>query len=368
MPRYDVAIYAPEAAGLYEQVPRETGGAEVQTALLARALGRLGRRVAHVVFPLEQPGQAPPGVDVVQRGAWGGPGARGQLREVAEVWHALSRADARVCIFRMSSPVLGVVALHCRLHRRGLVFAGANNFDFIFERMPGRTAQRLYAFGVRTARVVVVQTAEQAELARQAFPGLRRLVEIPSFAEPAAKFAREPLAFLWMGRFVDYKNPLDYVALAEALPESNFRMIAVETGETTPELSKELHERAGRLANLELLPPRGRAEVGALLDEAVAVVSTSQLEGMPNVFLEGWARGVPALSLHFDPDGRIAAHGLGCASEGSFERFREDAADLWRTRTNRAALAVRVRDYIDRTHSLEAVGRRWAEVAAEAAT
>ena len=211
------------------------------------------------------------------------------------MWRALSRASARVCIFRMSSPALGIVALHCRLHRRGLIFAAANNFDFTLERMPGRAARRLYAFGVRSAQVVVVQTAEQADLARRAFPGLRRLVEIPSFAEPA-EGAGEPRAFLWMGRLVDYKNPLEYVALAEALPEASFRMIAVETGETPTELSRELRERAGRLANLELLPPRSRGDVGALLDEAVAVVSTSHLEGMPNVFLEGWARGVPALS------------------------------------------------------------------------
>jgi glycosyltransferase involved in cell wall biosynthesis len=359
MPRNDIVIYAPEAAALYESRPRETGGAELQTALLARALGGRGKRVAHVVFPLDAPGEAPAGVEVVQRAAWAGGGPLGQLREAVRVWRGLWRADGRVQVFRMSSPALGIVAAYCRLRNRRLVFAGANNFDFTFERMPGAAARRLYSFGVRTADAVVVQTSEQAELARAAFPGLRRIEEIASFAEPAAP-AGEPLAFVWIGRLVDYKQPLDYLALAEALPEARFRMVAMETGETAPELSRELRERSARLPNLELLPPRGRAELGAVLDEAVAVVSTSGLEGMPNVFLEGWARGVPALSLRFDPDGRIAAHGLGHAAGGSFERFRDAADELWRERGERAELSERVRGYIERTHSEGAVGARWA--------
>ncbi len=365
MPRNDIAIYAPEAAGLYERVPRETGGAELQTALLARALGGR-RRVAHIVFPLERPGDPPPGVTVVERAAWAGSGARGQLREAVRVWRALSAADARVHVFRMSSPALGIVGLYCRARRRRLVFAGANNFDFTLERMPGAAARRLYAFGVRTADAVVVQTSEQAELARAAFPNLDRVEEIPSFAEPAAP-AGEPVAFVWIGRLVDYKQPLDYVALAEALPEARFRMVTMETGETPPALARELRERAGALDNLELLPPRGRDELGTVLDEAVAVVSTSGLEGMPNVFLEGWARGVPALSLRFDPDGRIAAHDLGHAAEGSFEAFRRGAEELWRGRGDRAELAARVRAYIERTHSPEAVGARWAALLDEVA-
>ena len=60
--------------------------------------------------------------------------------------------------------------------------------------------------------------------------------------------------------------------------------------------------------------PRGR--VLELIDRSRAVVLTSRHEGMPNVFLEAWARGVPVLSLHFDPDGKIAKEGLGLCAEG----------------------------------------------------
>jgi glycosyltransferase involved in cell wall biosynthesis len=200
------------------------------------------------------------------------------------------------------------------------------------------------------------------DLARRAFPRLERLHEIPSFAEAAALQSKEPTSFLWTARLVDYKQPLRYLDLAQAIPDARFRMIAVETSETSPELRAELHSRVAKLANLQLLGPRSRAEVAALVDEAVAVVSTSRLEGMPNVFLEGWARGVPALSLEFDPDGRIATHGLGTAADGSFERFTGAARELWRTRDDRRHLASRIRSYVRETHSLDAVAERWVRV------
>lgn len=362
--RHELAIYAPEAAGLYEHPPRETGGAEVQTALLARALAARGLPTAHIVFPLRT---AVPAADggpvVVQRGAHHGALAV----EARHVWSALERADARVYVFRMSSAALGVTALFCRLRRRGLVFAGANDYDFTFERLQSRPLLELYRFGVRSADVVVTQTSQQAQLARRAFPRIRHLHEIPSFAEPAASQARKPVAFLWTARLVDYKQPLRYLDLARALPEARFRMIAVETNETPRKLAADLARGADELPNLELLEPRGRGEVAELVDEAVAVVSTSRLEGMPNVFLEGWARGVPALSLDFDPDGRIAEHDLGVAAQGSFDRFVDGARALWTGRGDRRELAERTRAYIEATHSLEAIGARWADAVEEAA-
>ncbi len=40
-------------------------------------------------------------------------------------------------------------------------------------------------------------------------------------------------------------------------------------------------------------------------------MSTSCLEGFPNVFLESWSYSKPVISLGFDPDDIISRHGLG---------------------------------------------------------
>jgi glycosyltransferase involved in cell wall biosynthesis len=122
---------------------------------------------------------------------------------------------------------------------------------------------------------------------------------------------------------------------------------------------QELGRGARDQPNLQLLEARPRAELARLIESAVAVVNTSDYEGMPNVFLEGWSRGVPALALAHDPDGVIQREGLGSFAGGSHERLVELAEELWRGRSNQTQLAARCRDYVAREHALDAVIDRW---------
>ena len=52
------------------------------------------------------------------------------VRELARIWRALTRSDARVIVVRAATPAVGVAALHCRLHRRALVFSSSNDSNF----------------------------------------------------------------------------------------------------------------------------------------------------------------------------------------------------------------------------------------------
>ena len=130
----------------------------------------------------------------------------------------MAAADARAYLFRGGGPPLAVAAAFCAVHRRRLIFSAANDLDFDFGR-PDRSRWQLAAYrpALRSADIVVAQRAEQHELARAA--GLAPLEVIPSFAEQAEPSRADPEAFLWAGRLVDYKRPLYYVRLAEALPK-----------------------------------------------------------------------------------------------------------------------------------------------------
>jgi glycosyltransferase involved in cell wall biosynthesis len=363
--RHDVAIYAPFAAQQYERGGRQGGGAERQTCLLAQALSAGGLRVAHIVNPVKDPVAPPnPNLALVQRDAYGGGGRFGMIHEAARIWRVLSSADARVYIMRTGSPALGVVAAFCRLRRRRLIFASSTDADFTLVGFRQRIRSSAYRGGMRYTDAVVVQTAEQLRLVAAAFPRIPRKAHIPSFAEPMRPAQRPGEAFLWIGRVVDYKRPLRYVELARALPEARFWMVATRLRKSS-DLYDELLRQAAEVPNLEILGTRPHDELMGLVAQAVAIVSTSHQEGMPNIFLEGWACGVPALTLDFDPDDTIASRGIGIAAAGSWERFVGGARALWKVRGRDSEMARASRAYIEEVHGIASVGGRWSSLVAE---
>jgi glycosyltransferase involved in cell wall biosynthesis len=366
VPDRDVAIYAPFSAYFFEGSEgasgslggKTGGGAELQMVLLGRALAAAGIRTGLITYPVEggapRPGSGP---DLVERAAHDD----GKLAEFRNIWGALKRADAQVSLFRGSGPQVFVGGVFSRRYRRKLVFSAANDLDFDFARTDrGRLQLRAYRSALMRADVVVVQREEQLELARAA--GVERLELIPSFAERAEPVGAEPEGFLWVNRLVSYKNPLAYIRLAESLPDVRFRMISPRTTETTDALTREVHGAAAQVDNLELLDQVPRKELLELVSRSTAVVSTSSAEGMPNTFLEAWARGVPVVSLDYDPDGKLEALGVGRFAHGSEERLRQAVAELWNQPERRRELGEAGRRYVGEVHSPEAVGRQWADL------
>lgn len=373
MPSNDLAIYSPGSAPLYESASGgddrrgRAGGAELQTKLLARTLAERGRSIAHIVWSLQSSArEVPAGVTLVERGDHRE--ARDVAKKVLElwsIWRSMSVADARVYLFRGSGVQLFVGALFCRLRGRRLLFAAANDLDFDLDRNDrSRWFMSLYRLGLKEAAEVVVQTSEQEALAPRAGIDPDDVTLIRSFAEPAELSEEAPRQCLWAGRLVDYKRPLEYVRLAEALPSIEFLMVAAETTETSRELGEAVKEAGRRLPNLTVMPTMARSKVLAEINRSFAVISTSSHEGMPNVFLEAWARGIPTASLSFDPDGRIEQCKLGFACGDRWPDFVAAVSSLCEDRELRAAFSERVSRYVRETHSIDAVARRWDEVLA----
>ncbi len=290
----------------------------------------------------------------------------GKLGETLGVWRALVAADARLYVFRtgLSGGIAAFVvgALLCFIRRRRLILAASNDLDFIFERPDrSRLTEAMYRLALAHTRRIVVQSEQQLELARTAVGDSGRVSLIPSFAEPAEDEATPSQrdAFLWVGRLVEYKLPLRYVELARALPDVRFVMVAPTTGETTEALKQQLAAETADVPNLEVLSHLRRERTLELIGRSIAVVGTSDHEGMPNVFLEAWSRGVPVISLHFDPDGRIAREGMGICAEGSWDRFVEAAKRLREDPELRAALGDSGRRFVTRVHSPATVGAHW---------
>ena len=362
--RFDVAFYAPWIGPLLAPgSDPPTGGAETQILMLARALTDRGLRVCLVSLEAGKP--LPEEVDgvrvVTQRRRHTHVRGVRMLAWLMSLVRVLGRLDAEAFVQRAATSTTGLVSLIAKAKRRRFVYSSSSVIDFdygLLER--NRRAVWVFHLGVKLADAVVVQTPEQVELCRQRFE--RTPAMIKSIAESAPRRTAEPRAFLWVGRLAHYKRPEAYVKLARAFPEAAFWMIAAPSGGFGLELAPELERAAAQLPNLELLEPKPRDELGLLIESAVAMVNTSDYEGMPNTFLEGWARGVPALALTHDPDGVIEREGLGGFAHGSPERLAELARRMWNTRRDQSAMAERCRAYIAREHAPNAVVDRWLEV------
>jgi glycosyltransferase involved in cell wall biosynthesis len=360
--RHDVLFYVPNVGPLLrsgDDLP--TGGGETQVVVIGRELARRGLRVAFIVYAVD----LPPSVDgidlIVQRPPRMRLPGVGGLEAWVRTLLVTMRSNPSVVVQANAGAVTGHVALAARLIRRPFVYASTNVVDFEFARVePSRRRLALFRLGVRLADEVIVQTPEQADLARERFG--RRAQHIPCVAETATPRRRTPRAFLWIGRLADYKRPEAYLDLAAAVPEAEFRMVGVPIGPDGARLAASLAERARSLDNFELLDPRPRDELGPLYEDAVAVVNTGEFEGMPNIFLEGWSRGVPALALTHDPDGAIVRERLGAFASGDPGLLVRHARSLWSERDNQQELAARCIAYVRRHHSLEEVAQTWSRV------
>lgn len=364
--RYDVVFYVPWITALLRPgAASPPGGAETQIYLLAQVLASKGVRPCLIAYDTGG-AQLPPsikGVGVVLRRRHNTHRRMlGRIGEVLFICSSLVRAPAETVVTRTAGPYIGIVAAFAKLTRRRFVYSSANVIDFNVHRLePKRRNLALFNVGVRLADQVVVQTEEQVEMCRERFS--KSPVLIKSLAEPAHQRTAEPEAFLWIGRLVSYKQPLAYVELARAVPEARFWMVGVPAPSVGGEpLVAEVRAAADGVPNLELLAPLARPRLMQLIDRSVAVVNTADFEGMPNIFLEGWARGVPALALSHDPNGVIVRHKLGGFAGGSPGRLADLAREAWAGRHDQVDVAARCRRYIELEHSPEAVAERWIRV------
>jgi glycosyltransferase involved in cell wall biosynthesis len=354
---YDVLFSIPWAGPLLAG-SGPSGGAETQIVMLAKGLAAAGMKVA--LLAIGARGELPSevaGVDVIrQRPSPAVRGVGGVLHDLASV-AAIARTPARVVVQRNASRGVAVAAAAARLRRAGFVYSSANVVDFDAGQIDSRPNVWLFERAAKRADEVVVQTGEQAELCRRRLG--RDPVVIRSIAEPATPRTTEPEAFLWIGRMASYKRLDVYLDLVAAVPEARFQAIATPGLDGSPDLAARLERARRELPNLELLEPRPRSALAPLLERAVAIVNTSEYEGMPNVFLEAWSRGVPALAYSHDPDGVVAEHGLGSFADGSRERLTELARAMWERRNDQAEVADRCLRYVRREHDLGVVCDAW---------
>ncbi|HMH17907.1 MAG TPA: glycosyltransferase family 4 protein [Burkholderiales bacterium] len=294
------------------------GGEAVQQTLLARALARGGHDVSMVVADYGQrDGAEWEAIRVFKayRLEAGLPVLRFIHPRWTGMWSALLRADADIYYTSCAGMLVGLMALFCRRFGRRFVFRTASDTDCDRSRLLVHSARDrwLYAYGLRRADAILVQSASQAETLAHNYGLASRVAGmLVEKAEPAA--ARD-IDALWVSNIRQIKRPDRILELAGRMPEVKIHMVGGPlAGEEA--LFRDVKQAATTRSNVSFHGRLSYWDANELYGRAKLLVNTSDVEGFPNSYLQAWIRGVPVVTL-IDPDGVIEREGLGVAARSS---------------------------------------------------
>jgi len=345
----NLPVLAPE----YKQ--HNIAGEGVQQTLLGRAFARRGHDVSMVVWDYGQvDGAEWEGIRVFKayRPNEGLPVLRFIQPRWTGMWSALKRADADLYYTSCAGMHVGLVASFCRRHRKRFVFRTASDTDCDGSRLLVSFARDrwLYAYGLRRADAILVQSASQSETLARNY-GLAGRVAGMLVEKPQPVAARD-IDVLWVSNIRGVKRPDRILELAERLPEVNIHMVGGPLpGEEA--LFRNIRDAAAAKANVTFHGRLSYRDAGHLYGRAKILVNTSDIEGFPNSYLQAWIRGVPVVTL-LDPDRVIEREGLGIAA-GSAAQIPAAVRHLLGDTAARKAVSDRCCAFMEREHGEEKV-------------
>jgi glycosyltransferase involved in cell wall biosynthesis len=357
-----VCIVNPFGYELFDPAARASkifGGAEVQLYYLARALAAQDEFAVSMIVERPEAGADPlrEGVEMITVPREGRHLAR--LRDRIPVpspsyLAAMRRADADVYLQRGGAVLTGDVALHCRLAHRRFAFMAAHDWDCDRHHQRGRQylAGAYYLAALRRADLVYAQSDfQRSQLER--YHGVSSTVQRTVYpAATGAAGRREHV--LWVGRCLDWKQPIAFLDLAEGRPDVPFVM-ACAAHEGARALYDSVAVRASRMPNVQFLGFVPFAETEDLFRHARVFVNSSTAEGFPNTFVQATRVGTPVLSLEVNPDGILQSAGFGACADGDppvlarqLDRLLDDS-QTWERQSANAY------EYFQREHDIEAL-------------
>jgi glycosyltransferase involved in cell wall biosynthesis len=355
-----ICFVAPHAWPVFSGDPdiSMVGGAEVQQSILARMLARAGYRVSMICLDYGQPQAVEiDGVTVYKahRPDAGLPGLRFIHPRLTGMVQAMRLADADIYYQRSTAMLTAVVAAFCRRHGKRSIYAGASDTDFV----PGQQLIRfrrdrwLFERGLLAVDRIIVQNAMQQRSCLENYGRVATVIpscyELPAGTRRAAgKYA------LWVGVLRRAKRPELFLDLARRLPLHRFVMIGgpgTDAGDDS--YFEHMRRIAADLPNVEFTGFLPLSRVEPYFDQARVFVNTSVFEGMPNTFLQAWARGVPTVA-YIDTGSRLHGEAV-YPSVQSTEEAAGEVDRLFSEDIHHRHLSSLCREYFVQTHGAAGV-------------
>lgn len=342
---------------------KTAGGGELQIAFIARALAASGHEVVVVDYGIKKEFTTIDGIKVFPIKGWHKgirvlrtlthrlPGLYSTLLEQnADVYYCRIRDFRHIIAYRVSRKLKSKFVLHMAADLDATGFMDrVKNFYFdkpasLWWFFSGMLIEFTYPYLLRNSDLVLVQHSGQKDiLARrnirsEIFYNIIDMTDIPDFHTSV----RED--FVYVGWLDKRKGFPDFFDIVSRSPQHTFKIV----GPPRDKVAESYVEKLKTFPNVKLLGKLSHKNTLTEIANSRALISTSPMEGFPNVFIEAWACGIPVYSLKVDPGSVIEKEGLGVMAHGDPDKIIK-AMDNHR---NTYEFAEKARNYIETHHSM----------------
>jgi Glycosyltransferase len=342
---------------------RTTGGGELQMALIAKALVRGGHEVVVLDYVITEEFQTDDGIKVYPIKGWndGIRMIRSLTHRFPKLYECLrdQKADVYYCRIRDFRHIIAWWA--ARKVKAKFILALAEDLDVMSFRkrwkykyidnlgspwgvISGLLIEIVYPWLIRKSDAVFVQHEGQKQMLLQKgiksilLPNLIDLTQIPDVSNPTHNY------FIYVGRFEKHKGVAEFVKIVEKAPFDNFTVV----GQPCDKSGHFYYEKLKSYQNVSLLGQLVHSDTLRHIAYSKALISTSPMEGFPNIFIEAWAQGIPVLSLNVDPGSIIEKEEIGECAHGNLDRLLH-AIGNYRYSDK---FATKAKSYVEHNHLL----------------
>ena len=339
------------------------GGAELQIALLARSLLKVGHEVVILDFTIEEEFTTDEGIRILPIKGWnsGLRFIRFFTHRIPQLYKSLKAQKADIYYCRIADFrhilaywaarkvhgkfILGLAhdleAMNHRMRLRNYVLVSIGGLWWFFNSI---LIELIHPWLLRKADYVFVQHEGQKQiLQKKNIKSIifRNIVDLSQYPNHSNQNNRN---FIYVGRLDRNKGFIKFIELIDNAPLQSFYVV----GQPQGRMSNLLYEKLKSYKNVKLFGRLSHSETLLQISNAKALISTSQFEGFPNIFLEAWVYGIPVLSLYVDPGDIIKNEKLGKIYNGDFKKLIKDLTSVKAIED----YSTKARTYVELNHAL----------------
>jgi len=343
---------------------KPVGGGELQIAMLCKVLAASGHEVVIVDTKVEKDYVTKEGIKIVKVQGWDD-----GIRFLRFITHRLpllykylknQKADIYYCQIRDYTHVLAYMAarrskgkfviqlasdldaLNLRLRMKYDYLTNLDGGLWWFVKAP--LNEIIFPRLVRKADLTLVQHEGQKEsLAKK---GIKSEIFYNLIDISGLNINHDAIrdSYCYVGSLDRRKGFPQFYELAGKASSVKFKVI----GKPRDRTGYLYYEKIKALGNVTLYGKLTHPEAIEHISNSRGLVSTSPMEGFPNIFVEAWACGTPVYSLYFDPGATIEKLNIGFNAKGDIDKL----AQLLAVNEEHPGMRERSREYVLNHHAL----------------